>query len=321
MPGMNAAPRPLPTPALPPAAPAAEAHRPAGLSGYDMALYATVVFAWSTSWIALKWQLGVVSPEVSIMWRFAIASVIMFAWAGMSGARLRYPPAMHLRFLALGLLIFGFNFVSFYYGGLSTPSGLLAVVFSTASLFNMLLAWPILGQRIEGRVALGAALGLGGVFLMFAPRLFGASFDAAAALGLGLCVFGTLLFCSGNMLSAWIQRSGVAVIPATAWGMLYGALSLAAFAAAKGDPFVVEPTAKYVGGLLWLSTVSSVMAFVAYLTLLGRIGAARAGYSTVMFPVFALLISTVAEGYQWTAPAALGLALVMAGNVLVLRRR
>jgi drug/metabolite transporter (DMT)-like permease len=299
----------------------ADAQRPRGLTAYDVALYGMVVFAWSTSWIALKWQLGVVSPEVSILWRFAIASVIMFAWAGLSGARLRYPPAMHLRFMGLGLLIFGFNFVSFYYGGLSTPSGLLAVVFSTASLFNMLLAWPILGQRIEPRVALGAALGLGGVFMMFAPRLFGASFDAAAAMGFALCVFGTLLFCSGNMLSAWIQRGGVAVIPATAWGMLYGALALASFAAAKGDPFVIEPTWRYLGGLLWLATVSSVMAFVAYLTLLGRIGAARAGYSTVMFPVFALLISTVVEDYRWTAPAALGLALVLAGNVLVLRRR
>ena len=72
--------------------------------------------------------------------------------------------------------------------------------------------------------------------------------------------------------------------------------------------------------LLWLSIVSSVAAFWAYLTLLGRIGAARAGYATVMFPVFALAISTVFEGYVWTLPALVGLALVLAGNLFVLRR-
>jgi drug/metabolite transporter (DMT)-like permease len=64
--------------------------------------------------------------------------------------------------------------------------------------------------------------------------------------------------------------------------------------------------------------VSTVVAFAAYLTLLGRIGAARAGYSTVMFPVFALLISTVFEGYAWTPYAIAGLALVAIGNVLVI---
>jgi hypothetical protein len=55
------------------------------------------------------------------------------------------------------------------------------------------------------------------------------------------------------------------------------------------------------------------------LTLLGRIGPARAGYATVMFPVFALLISTVLEGYQWTVYAVAGLVLVTMGNILVIR--
>ncbi|GGH19635.1 membrane protein [Alsobacter metallidurans] len=300
--------------------PAAQPRTRLALSRFDLGLYAAVVFAWSTSWIAIRYQLGVVSPEVSVMWRFALASAIMFVWARASGARLAYPAAMHVRFAGLGLLLFGCNFLSFYYGGLSTPSGLLAVVFSTASLFNMLLAWPILGQRIEPRVAAGAALGLGGVFLMFAPRLLSADFGASAQIGFGLCILGTLFFCSGNMLSSWVQRQGVAVIPASAWGMLYGSAALGLFAWIKGDAFVIEWTLPYLGGLVWLAVVASVVAFAAYLTLLGRIGAARAGYSTVMFPVFALAISTVFEGYVWTLPAAMGLVLVLAGNVLVLRR-
>ncbi|MEP1443765.1 MAG: EamA family transporter, partial [Hyphomicrobiales bacterium] len=56
------------------------------------------------------------------------------------------------------------------------------------------------------------------------------------------------------------------------------------------------------------------------LTLLGRIGAARAGYATVIFPIFALLISTVIEGYQWTALSLVGLVLVLVGNYFVLSR-
>ena len=61
------------------------------------------------------------------------------------------------------------------------------------------------------------------------------------------------------------------------------------------------------------------LAFGVYFTLLGRIGAARAGYTTVMYPVVALIVSTFAENYHWTLLAVLGLAAVLAGNLLVLR--
>ena len=103
--------------------------------------------------------------------------------------------------------------------------------------------------------------------------------------------------------------------------MAYGTAILAITAALLGKPFIFDPSFQYIASLLWLALLSSVVAFFAYLTLLGRIGSGRAGYSTVLFPVFALLISTFAEGYHWTVFAIAGLALVMVGNVIVLGRR
>ncbi|MBV8567004.1 MAG: DMT family transporter [Methylobacteriaceae bacterium] len=291
------------------------------MTGFDYLLYVLVVFAWSTSWIALKLQLGTVAPEVSIALRFAIAALLMFGWASLSGVRLAFPLSEHLRFALLGVLLFGTNFVLFYYGGLSTPSGLLAVVFSCAALFNLILSAAIFRQRPERSVAFGAVLGFAGVLAMFAPRIFSAGLDGSALGGLALCVLGTLSFCLGNMVSVAVQRSGIGVISANSWGMAYGALFLALVALLRGLPFTIEPSLAYLGSLIWLSTVSSVLAFAAYLTLLGRIGAARAGYSTVMFPVFALLISTVVEGYVWTPIALVGLVLALAGNFIVLRKR
>jgi drug/metabolite transporter (DMT)-like permease len=58
-----------------------------------------------------------------------------------------------------------------------------------------------------------------------------------------------------------------------------------------------------------------------YVTLLRRIGSDRVGYTAVASPVLALLVSTAFEGYRWTPLAALGLAFVAAGNVLVLVSR
>ena len=286
----------------------------------DFALYGLVVFAWGFSWISLHYQVGVVAPEISVMWRFVIAAPLMFALAAMRGERLGFPPRDHLWFAAMGAAMFSVNFTLFYYGGQYLPSGLLAVIFSLASVFNVFLGFAVLRQPIDPRVIAGGAIGFLGVAGMFYPQIASAEFTPNVLLGLALCVGGTLCFCSGNMVSALLQRRGIAVFPACAYGMIYGAAGLCIFAMLRGSAFIIDPTAKYIGGLIFLAVVSSVMAFGAYLTLLGRIGADRAGYSTVMFPVVALTVSTAVEGYQWTWPAILGLLAVMAGNLLVLRR-
>ncbi|MEZ5839697.1 MAG: DMT family transporter [Hyphomicrobiales bacterium] len=291
------------------------------LSAFDLALYGATLFAWSTSWIALKMQLGTVTPVVSVFWRFVIAASIVFIWARLAGYRLRFPLADHLRFMALGVLIFSTNFVLFYYGGQHLASGLLSVVFSLASVINMLLAALFLGQALEARVALGAAIGISGIALVFWPEIAGTEFNHEALIGLAFCVSGTLSFSFGNMVSAAGQKRGLPVVSTNAWGMAYGALALGLFALVRGDSFAIEFTPSYIGSLLWLAVIASVIAFAAYLTLLGRIGSGRAGYLTVMFPVIALAISTFAEGYRWTLPAIVGLMLVLAGNVVILTRR
>ncbi len=294
---------------------------PAGrLSAADAGLYAVLVFVWGTSWIALKMQLGVVAPEVSTLWRFALAAALMWLWAWARGERLRLSAGDHGRLALSGALLFSSNFVLFMYGGRHIPSGLMAVVFSLASILNLILSAVLLRQRIEGRVAAGGLLGFAGVGLLYAPQIAGAGFDGKALAGLGLCLAGTLSFCLGNMVSTVIQRRGVSMLAASAWGMTYGVATLALLSLVRGQAFILEGTPAYLGSLVYLATFSSVIAFACYLTLLRRIGAARAGYATVLFPLVALTISTLFEGYAWTWPALLGAALAIAGNVLVLRR-
>lgn len=289
------------------------------MSAQDFGLYAATVFVWSTSWIALRAQLGVVAPEVSVFWRFVLAAGAMLVLVAGRAERMRYPLADHLLFLATGLCMFSGNFILFYYGGLTIPSGLLAVVFSLASVINLALGALLLGQPVEPRVAAGGALGVSGVCLLFWPQIAGAGIDHGAAVGLGLCVAGTICFCLGNLVSTMIQRRGTPMMAATTWGMVYGVVVLGCVSLVRGQSFVIEPTLVYVGALLYLAIPSSVVAFTCYLTLLRRIGAARAGYATVLFPVVALAISTVAEGYRWTLPAVAGAALALLGNLLVLR--
>ena len=277
-----------------------------------------VVFGWSTSWLPLRWQLGVVAPEVSLLWRFVIAATVMFVISIYLRQSLIFHWSTHLRLALLGLCIFSTNFAFFYHGGKGVASGLLAVVFSSASLVNVLMA-AVLG-RSRPRIAhlLAATVGLTGVVCLFWPEL---QLSNTALTSLALCLIGTLFFCTGNMVSAACQKRGIPVFASASWGMLYGACYLALFSFISDHEFTIEPTAKYVLGLVWLALVSSVMTFAAYLSLIGRIGPSRAGYATVIFPVFALLISTVFESYTWSSQAFIGLGLVICGNVIMLRAR
>ena len=99
-------------------------------------------------------------------------------------------------------------------------------------------------------------------------------------------------------------------------GCTAGAIALIA-----GTPFRFEMTPTYIASLAYLAVFGSIIAFGAYLTLLGQIGADRAAYASLLFPLVALGISTLFEGYRWSPPALVGVSLVLAGNFLVLSRR
>lgn len=289
----------------------------------DYALYAVTVGAWSASWYALSLQPGIVANEVSLFYRFVLAAAIMVAWAVVTKCPMRFSPARHIAFAAMGVFIFSTNFLLFYYGSTYLVSGLLSVVFSLASLINMLLAAVLFGERPSGKVLLAAALGFAGIGLLFWPEIAARGIGDGVLMGVALCVSGTLSFCIGSQISSRMQanRRKVPLVSTNAWGMIYGALWCLVLATAQGKTFNFDPRPEYAFSLIFLAVISTVIAFAAYLTLVGRIGTGRAGYATVVFPVFALLISTALEGYNWTLWALAGLAMVGVGNVLVMRGR
>ena len=104
------------------------------------------------------------------------------------------------------------------------------------------------------------------------------------------------------------------------WSMFYGALLTGIIALASGHEFNFDATFTYIVSLAYLAIFGSVVAFGAYLTLLGRIGAHKAGYATVMFPVVALVLSLAFEGLQLDLTIIVGATLVLLGNSLVLKK-
>jgi drug/metabolite transporter (DMT)-like permease len=137
--------------------------------------------------------------------------------------------------------------------------------------------------------------------------------------GAGLAVIGAFSASLGNMVSQASQKGGLPIIQTNAWGMLYGALLTGSVALMQGKAFQFDPSAEYVISLLYLTVFGSIVAFGSYLTLLGRIGAHKAGYAMVMFPVVALVLSVLFEGLELSKSIVTGMMLVIAGNVFILR--
>lgn len=287
----------------------------------NLLLYSTTVLIWGSTWLVITFQLGAVDPILSVAYRFTLASLLLLAFAMLRKINLRFTARQHAFFGLQGALLFSLNYLLVYLAELRLTSGLVAVIFSTLVFMNILIGALFLGTPVRLNVVIGAIIGLLGISLVFLPELSTFSLQDRGFVGLLLGLGGTLFASMGNIVAARNQREGLPVIQTNAFGMGYGAILMFAIALITGTPFRFETTPSYIVSLVYLALFGSVIAFGAYLTLLGRIGADRAAYNSLLFPLVALGISTLFEGYRWSVPALVGVFLVLAGNFLVLSRR
>jgi drug/metabolite transporter (DMT)-like permease len=283
-------------------------------------IYALVVLIWGTTWYAIKFQLGVVAPEISLVYRFALAAVCVFIYARATGSPLRLSFRDHCMVALQGATLFCLNYWMTYLSTQYLTSGLVAVLFTSIIFFNLVNGRLLFNTRIERRVLVAAVAGVTGVGLLFVPELRAALREPTIAHGAVLALAATYIASLGNMAAARNTQAGLPVVTVNAYGLAYGTVGLAVIAAVRGTPFAFDAHWPYVLSLLYLSLAGTSLAFGMYLALIKRIGASRAAYTSVLFPVVALLVSTLFEGYAWTLPAIFGLAVLVAGNALALGR-
>lgn len=287
----------------------------------NILFYLTTVLIWGSTWLGIKFQLGVVDPMVSVAYRFALASALLLAWCVIRGLNMRFTLREHGFIMLQGGLLFGFNYLFFYKAELYVTSGLAAVLFSLILVMNIINGALFLGSAIDGKVVLGGMLGIIGIALVFLPEISQFSFDNQGVRGVVFCIVATLFASWGNITSARNQKKRLPILQTNAYGMGYGALIMFGVAVISGKPFLVEMSVTYLGSLLYLAVFGSVVAFGCYLSLIGNIGADRAAYSTLLFPLVALLISTVWEGYAWSLASLSGVLFIVIGNCFILTRK
>ena len=286
----------------------------------NLFLYASASLIWGSTWLAIKLQLAQVPPVLSVAYRFCLAALILLAWCRLTRKRMRFSLKDHGFMMLQGFTLFGLSYCGCYLATVYMTSGLVAVVFSSILLWNILNLRIFMKQPVAWRAFFGGILGLAGIGLVFWPDLI--SLTATSGLiGLLITLGSAYLSSVGNVIGSRNAKRGVPVTQANAFGMAYGGLlTLLIYFFLGGKP-AMDWSPGYLGPMLYLTLFGSIAAFGCYMLLISRIGAEYAAYVALLMPIIALMLSTLFEGYHWTSNAVVGVALVLVGNLVILTPR
>ena len=283
-------------------------------------LYLITTIIWGSTWLAIKFQLGIVPPALSIVYRFTLAAGFLWLYTTLRHLPMRFSRRQHAFMALQGFFLFSLNYILVYLAEGYLTSGLVAIIFSSIVIANAFFSATLLKDSIRPRVILGGLIGLSGLVLIFWPELRIFDLSSGRALGLVLAIGATLAASLGNILAAYNQRSGLPVLQSNTLGMTYGTGFTILLVLFQGAELTFDPSASYIISLAYLALFGSVIAFGTYLTLLGRIGPDRAAYVNILYLIVALALSTLFEDLIWNLPGVFGVILILAGNVIALSK-
>jgi drug/metabolite transporter (DMT)-like permease len=186
---------------------------------------------------------------------------------------------------------------------------------------NAVLGRLVLQHPITRRFALGSAVAMAGIALLLVNEARETPLGGNVGLGIWLALGAMVAASISNVIQAGETGRRVPLITLIAWAMLYGTVIDATLAWTFAGPPVVPTDARYWLGTAYLAIAGSVVTFPLYYRLIREIGAGRAAYHNVLVVIVAMLLSTLLEGYRWSALAMAGSALALLGLVIALRAK
>ena len=262
----------------------------------DLAALGVCALIWGSTWLVLKFQLGTVDPILSIILRFLASGLLIFPVCLWRGERIALSAREHGLAAAQGALVFGFGYVFGYAAETHAPSAVVAVVFASLALVNTLVFRIVLGQKVKPGAWAGAVLGTLGVAALSAGRILGSPAQADLLLGVGL-----------TLVSVF-------------WSMIYGAGVLTVYGLVTHVKFIAPTGWVYWSSFAYLTLLGSVTAFLLYYSLAQRRGFTLAAYTGALTPPIAMLLSSLFEQVRWDLWAFVGLALIVSGQVMIIRQ-
>ncbi len=283
--------------------------------------FTIVALIWGSTWYVITGQIDGVPASWSIAWRFLLATPAMFIVALAMRKSLRIGRSGHVLAVFIGISQFCLNFNFVYRAELHLTSGIVAVMFGLLMVPNALFARVILRQPIAPGFAVGSAVAIIGIALLLWHEARLSPLGGNVGLGIIIAIGGILAASIANVVQAIKTGRSLPMVSLLAWSMLYGTIADFALAWITAGAPVFPDRWQYWAGIAWLGLAGSVVTFPLYYTIVRKIGAGRAAYNSIGVIIVAMVISTVIEGYVWSALPVAGAVLALAGMVLALRAR
>jgi len=261
---------------------------------------------WGLNWIAMKLALRNADPVVLNAQRSVLAVAVLFAVMVAAGMSLRPPSwrAVVITGLFQTTLNFGCTTMALATGG----AGRTSVLVFAMPFWTLLLAWPILHERVRGLQWLAIGLALAGLVLVIDPWQWTGDLSAK-----GWAILSGFAWAAGTICMKYFQRDRkLDLLSFVAWQMLIGTL-----------PFVLLPALHYYPNTHWsvaqvlllvhIGVISTAAGFLAWIEILRWLPAGTASLNLFAVPVIALLSSMAVFGERLTASEWAGIACIGAG--------
>jgi drug/metabolite transporter (DMT)-like permease len=276
-----------------------------------------LAFAWGLSWPVMKIALDEVGVWVMRFLGLSIGAASLFALVKLQGrdpsiprgrARLHVVAASVVNVVGFGL------FASF--AQLAAATSRVVIVNYSMPVWASLLAWLILGERLDLRAGIGLILCVGGLTALVYPAVAGAHSAAGLLLALGCA----LCWAAGTVYMKWAKIPGD-LIAITAWQIAIGAAAFAVGLLIFQDMSLpASLSLRATLALLFTGFIGIGLAYFLWFAIIERLPTAMAALGSLATPVVGVSSSMLMLGERPTLADTIGFALILAAAACVLVR-
>ncbi len=284
-----------------------------GVDALALVMGVAFAFLWSSAFTSAKLALMDAPPLGFLAVRFWLSGTIAVVLAWALGQRLPTAARDWGLLAVLGICQNSLYLGLFFIAMQTVPASLAAIIASTMPLLVALLSPLVGGDRLNGRRALGLAIGFGGALWILADRLSGGGLDPV---GLAICTVGVLALATAT-LTVRHAGFGTGLLMVVGLQMLAGAATLTPLALIFEQDATVTVTGRLIGAFLYTVFVPGLIATMLWFALIGRIGAPRAAAFHFLNPGFGVAVAWAVLGEPFTWWDAAGVAFVALGILLV----
>lgn len=273
---------------------------------------AAIWLIWGLNWVIMKTANTYFPPILFVTWRFATGALILLAVA--YWRKIPLPDKKFLPWIILtGVLIIVLNNIAAQIGMLSVSAGMAAVLNYTAPLWTAILAHFALNERLTRIKCVGIFMAIVGLYVLMG--LQGVD-DLGAAF---IIILGAVCMAVSNIVVK-LRLSKNNMIQLTTWQMVFGALTLIIYSSLvpQGEINWCLPAVLCV---IYNGALASALAFFLWNYVLTHIEASSASIATLVAPVVGVLGGVFILGEPFTVQIVLGMALIFAGILIVVKKR